>query len=169
MPPCSFYVKNGYCNDEDCCFKHIDPEEKKECPKYKAGFCPYGPKCKFRHDRQPPEEIPSNLPDWYVQDLVRPFLALPKIDHLFDMEPVPDAPLIGKNRYFMIKSLNRKNIELSVLKGVWATSKRNYISLVDAYRNSENLVLIYGVNEIKTFLGMARMVSEPKANFFPNL
>ncbi|CAL8467936.1 g7474 [Coccomyxa elongata] len=52
MPVCRTLLKFGECKDPECQFKH-DLGEVKECNMYKLGFCVYGPRCRFRHTRQP--------------------------------------------------------------------------------------------------------------------
>lgn len=53
MPECFFFSKYGQCNNKECPFLHIDPEQKvKVCPWYDRGFCRHGPNCKNRHVRR---------------------------------------------------------------------------------------------------------------------
>ncbi|CAN4075947.1 unnamed protein product [Withania somnifera] len=62
-------------------------------------------------------------------------------------------------RYFVIKSLNHENIQLSVNKGIWATQAMNEPILDDAYNNSSKVILIFSVNMSGYFQGYAQMVS----------
>ncbi|KAH3861124.1 cleavage and polyadenylation specificity factor subunit 4-like [Dreissena polymorpha] len=53
MPECFFFSKYGQCNNKECPFLHIDPEQKvKDCAWYDRGFCRHGPNCKNRHVRR---------------------------------------------------------------------------------------------------------------------
>lgn len=53
MPECFFFSKYGQCNNKECPFLHIDPEQKiKDCAWYDRGFCRHGPHCKNRHVRR---------------------------------------------------------------------------------------------------------------------
>ncbi|GFO02089.1 cleavage and polyadenylation specificity factor subunit 4-like [Plakobranchus ocellatus] len=53
MPECFFFSKYGQCNNKECPFLHIDPENKvRDCPWYDRGFCRHGPNCKNRHVRR---------------------------------------------------------------------------------------------------------------------
>lgn len=53
MPECFFFSKYGECSNEECPYRHVDPEKKRnECPYYARGFCRHGPKCRHRHVRK---------------------------------------------------------------------------------------------------------------------
>ncbi|KAJ6712382.1 YTH YT521-B HOMOLOGY DOMAIN-CONTAINING [Salix purpurea] len=62
-------------------------------------------------------------------------------------------------RYFIIKSLNHHNIQLSIENGIWATQVRNEPILEEAFRNSGRVILIYSVNMSGFFQGYAQMLS----------
>ncbi|KAF8380362.1 hypothetical protein HHK36_027847 [Tetracentron sinense] len=62
-------------------------------------------------------------------------------------------------RYFIIKSLNHHNIELSIEKGIWATQVMNEPILEEAFRNSGKVILIFSVNMSGFFQGYAQMMS----------
>ncbi|KAI6156487.1 YT521-B-like domain-containing protein [Pisolithus thermaeus] len=62
-------------------------------------------------------------------------------------------------RYFILKSLTRYDLDLSVERGVWATQKHNEIVLDQACRTSKEVILIFGVNKSGEFYGYARMAS----------
>ncbi|CAN8073244.1 unnamed protein product [Agarophyton chilense] len=50
MPECFFFSKYGECSNNECPYRHVDPEKKRnECPYYARGFCRHGPKCRHRH------------------------------------------------------------------------------------------------------------------------
>lgn len=67
-------------------------------------------------------------------------------------------------RYFVIKSNNMDNVEISMEKGVWATPRRNEDMLVEAFRQTQHVILIYSVRESGHFQGLARMMSMPYPN-----
>ncbi|GAB2274046.1 hypothetical protein Dimus_008815 [Dionaea muscipula] len=84
--------------------------------------------------------------------------------------PHPDENLVesscaGKmskkydTRYFIIKSLNHCNLQLSVEKGIWATQVMNEPILEDAYNHSGRVILIFSVNMSGSFQGYAQMMS----------
>ncbi|KAF2187637.1 hypothetical protein K469DRAFT_568798 [Zopfia rhizophila CBS 207.26] len=54
MPECSYYARTLTCsNGDDCLYLHIDPESKRPpCPHYDRGFCPLGPHCALKHNKQ---------------------------------------------------------------------------------------------------------------------
>ncbi|CAI9093876.1 OLC1v1029468C2 [Oldenlandia corymbosa var. corymbosa] len=65
----------------------------------------------------------------------------------------------SNTRYFIIKSLNHQNIELSVKKGIWATQVMNEPILEEAFRNCGKVILIFSVNMSGFFQGYAQMMS----------
>ncbi|KAL7610767.1 hypothetical protein Lser_V15G09793 [Lactuca serriola] len=62
-------------------------------------------------------------------------------------------------RYFIIKSLNHDNIQLSIQRGIWATQVMNEPILEEAYHNSGKVILIFSVNMSGFFQGYAQMMS----------
>lgn len=66
----------------------------------------------------------------------------------------------GSSRYFIVKSCNRENFELSVQQGVWATQRSNEAKLNEAFDSVENVILIFSVNRTRHFQGCARMTSK---------
>lgn len=56
-----------------------------------------------------------------------------------------------KSRYFIVKSCNRENLELSVQQGVWATQRSNEAKLNEAFDSVENIILIFSVNRTRHF------------------
>ncbi|KAF5478371.1 hypothetical protein F2P56_004936 [Juglans regia] len=62
-------------------------------------------------------------------------------------------------RYFIIKSLNHHNIQLSIEKGIWATQVMNEPILEEAFHNSGKVILIFSVNMSGFFQGYAQMMS----------
>lgn len=66
----------------------------------------------------------------------------------------------GVSRYFIVKSCNRENLELSVQQGVWATQRSNEAKLNEAFDSAENVILIFSVNRTRHFQGCAKMTSK---------
>ncbi|XP_019054162.1 PREDICTED: YTH domain-containing protein 2 isoform X2 [Nelumbo nucifera] len=62
-------------------------------------------------------------------------------------------------RYFIIKSLNHHNIQLSIERGIWATQVMNEPILEEAFHNSGRVILIFSVNMSGFFQGYAQMMS----------
>jgi len=53
MPECFFFSKHAECNNPECMYLHINPEDKvKECPWYARGFCKHGANCRHKHVRK---------------------------------------------------------------------------------------------------------------------
>ncbi|XP_047948259.1 30-kDa cleavage and polyadenylation specificity factor 30 [Salvia hispanica] len=65
----------------------------------------------------------------------------------------------GTSRYFVVKSCNRENLELSVQQGVWATQRSNEAKLNEAFDAVDNVILIFSVNKTRHFQGCAKMIS----------
>ncbi|RCI07939.1 hypothetical protein L249_5844 [Ophiocordyceps polyrhachis-furcata BCC 54312] len=63
-------------------------------------------------------------------------------------------------RFFILKSLTMEDLELSVRTGIWATQSHNEESLNTAYKNYDNVYLIFSANKSGEYFGYARMVSE---------
>ncbi|KAJ7806723.1 YT521-B-like domain-containing protein [Mycena olivaceomarginata] len=60
-------------------------------------------------------------------------------------------------RFFILKSLTREDLDLSVRTGVWATQRHNESVLDRAFRTAADVVLIFSVNKSGEFYGWARM------------
>ncbi|KAJ6583848.1 YT521-B-like domain-containing protein [Mycena vulgaris] len=60
-------------------------------------------------------------------------------------------------RFFILKSLTRDDLDLSVRTGVWATQKHNEGILDRAFRTSKDVFLVFSVNKSGEFYGYARM------------
>ncbi|KAL0305431.1 UNVERIFIED_CONTAM: cleavage and polyadenylation specificity factor 30 [Sesamum radiatum] len=65
----------------------------------------------------------------------------------------------GTSRYFVVKSCNKENLELSVQQGVWATQRSNEAKLNEAFESVDNVILIFSVNKTRHFQGCAKMTS----------
>jgi hypothetical protein len=63
-------------------------------------------------------------------------------------------------RYFILKSLTQYDLDLSVEKGLWATQKHNEGILDKAFRTSQEVYLIFGVNKSGEFYGYAKMAGQ---------
>ncbi|PCH40236.1 hypothetical protein WOLCODRAFT_136739 [Wolfiporia cocos MD-104 SS10] len=60
-------------------------------------------------------------------------------------------------RYFILKSLTKNDLDISVEKGLWATQHHNEGTLDQAFRTSQEVYLIFGVNKSGEFYGYAKM------------
>eukprot|EP00898_Chlorokybus_atmophyticus_P004558 jgi/Chlat1/5102/Chrsp33S05101 len=80
--------------------------------------------------------------------------------HGEDEQPGPPPHLPpGSCRFFLIKSLNYENLEISVRHGVWATHRNNEGKLLEAFETCDHVILVFSVNESRHFQGYARMCS----------
>ncbi|XP_067295893.1 3'-5' RNA helicase YTHDC2 [Pseudorasbora parva] len=119
-----------------------------------------------RRDPEQPDEPPS--PD-------RPRLASQMKNNREELVPFrspdgPSSPSSGKIcsspsprrssvRYFIMKSSNMRNIELSQLRGIWSTTPNNEHKLTRAFQDSSAVFLIFSVQGSGHFQGYARMTS----------
>ncbi|XP_074426145.1 3'-5' RNA helicase YTHDC2 isoform X2 [Larus michahellis] len=70
--------------------------------------------------------------------------------------PRPNMPV----RYFIMKSSNLQNIDISQQKGIWSTTPSNERKLNRAFWESSMVYLIFSVQGSGHFQGFARMASE---------
>ncbi|KAF3762299.1 hypothetical protein M406DRAFT_352687 [Cryphonectria parasitica EP155] len=64
-----------------------------------------------------------------------------------------------KDRFFVLKSLTVEDLDLSVRTGIWATQSHNEEALNSAFKNAENVYLVFSANKSGEYFGYARMVS----------
>ncbi|XP_062334436.1 3'-5' RNA helicase YTHDC2 isoform X1 [Osmerus eperlanus] len=62
-------------------------------------------------------------------------------------------------RYFIMKSSNLRNIEISQQRGIWSTTPSNELKLNKAFMDSSQVFLIFSVQGSGHFQGYARMTS----------
>jgi hypothetical protein len=177
MPECLLWLKTGKCNDPDCTFRHVEASERPECQRYRRGFCKYGPMCRSRHDRLPRESLPQVLPDWFLDSILMNSHLIPKVEDVglsaqdkdrngtLALMPMTEAeqgtipglppPIHGKCRYFIMRSMNVKNVQISAAKGIWATSLGNSQRLKQSFRDVDHVILIYCASESRNFYGCA--------------
>ncbi|CAE7285827.1 CPSF30 [Symbiodinium natans] len=191
MPECLFFLKTGKCYDRDCLFKHVAASERQECPRYRMGFCKMGPLCRMSHERLPKEKMPDVLPDWFLQPLLKNAHLVPKAEDVklssFEFRRTSDfaltasttselgaipglpPPVQGKCRFFVMRSMNLRNVQISACKGIWATGGGNTSKLCQGFREVDHVIMIFTSAESRTFLGYARMVDEPDDMLFPGI
>lgn len=69
MPLCRQFLKTGHCPDRErgtCVFLHERSDNAPICLHYYLGFCRAGPRCRKRHQKLAPQELPLVVPDWYL-------------------------------------------------------------------------------------------------------
>ncbi|XP_068190442.1 3'-5' RNA helicase YTHDC2 isoform X2 [Antennarius striatus] len=71
-------------------------------------------------------------------------------------------------RYFIMKSSNIKNIEISQQKGIWSTTPINESRLVKAFTDNNLVILIFSVQGSGQFQGYARMTSDVSQESCPD-
>ncbi|XP_056099939.1 3'-5' RNA helicase YTHDC2 [Rhinichthys klamathensis goyatoka] len=71
----------------------------------------------------------------------------------------PPRPLRSCVRYFIMKSSNTRNIELSQQRGIWSTTPSNEHKLTRAFQESSAVFLVFSVQGSGHFQGYARMTS----------
>ena len=67
--------------------------------------------------------------------------AMNQLDNVFE----------GRSRYFIIKSNNIENLNVSLQNGAWATTNGPNKKLCYALKTVENVILIFSVNESSCF------------------
>lgn len=82
--------------------------------------------------------------------------AVQPVSFISGSTPLPK----GYSRYFVVKSCNRENLDLSVSRGMWATHRNNEAKLNEAFESCDNVILLFSVNETGHFQGCARMMSK---------
>ena len=61
------------------------------------------------------------------------------------------AIIKGRTRFFIVKSFDYDSIQISIENGVWSTSAGPTKKLTNAYKNSDHVILIFSVNESRSF------------------
>ncbi|XP_060582597.1 YTH domain-containing protein 1-like isoform X2 [Ruditapes philippinarum] len=62
-------------------------------------------------------------------------------------------------RYYLVKSNNHENVALAKAKCVWSTPPQNEARLNQAYRECDNVILVFSVKESGKFQGCARLAA----------
>ena len=62
-----------------------------------------------------------------------------------------------------------ENIHASIQHSVWATSPGPTKKLTNAFKSTDNVILIFSVNESRSFQGFALMESEPDPDYMPEM
>lgn len=77
-----------------------------------------------------------------------------------------DGASVNKNvaprsadRYFVMKSFTKEELETSRQSGIWATQAHNEINLNKAFESSQQVYLIFSANKSGEYFGYARMLS----------
>lgn len=82
----------------------------------------------------------------------------------------PHLNLYENARFFIIKSSNKENVDLSQKYSEWATTVTNQKKLNEAFQNN-NVILIFSVNKSGNFQGYAIMtsfISDKVSNIWQN-
>ncbi|KAK4048684.1 hypothetical protein OIV83_004654 [Microbotryomycetes sp. JL201] len=67
-------------------------------------------------------------------------------------------------RFFVLKSHDESDLQLSVERGIWATQAHNEPILDQAFRTAKDVYLIFSANRTGCFFGVARMASSIHAD-----
>ncbi|XDV21536.1 hypothetical protein PO909_026624 [Leuciscus waleckii] len=123
-----------------------------------------------------PEELPSPDRPRLVSQIKnhRSLHSKPPVEDRipFNSADGPSSPASGKSctspsprpprscvRYFIMKSSNMRNIELSQQRGIWSTTPSNEHKLSRAFQESSAVFLVFSVQGSGHFQGYARMTS----------
>src|SRR5271156_1228957 len=66
--------------------------------------------------------------------------------------------ILRDTRYFLMKSNNEDNVELSKSRSEWSTPPANEVKINQAVNETRNVILIFSVKESGQFSGFARVV-----------
>lgn len=66
--------------------------------------------------------------------------------------------LFRDTRFFLIKSNNADNVDISKKNNVWATLPQNEANLNQAFKESRNVLLIFSVNESGEFICIQSLI-----------
>ncbi|CAF1388418.1 unnamed protein product [Adineta steineri] len=105
------------------------------------------------------EATSINLPETPVEE--------PTITFNNEKELAALNNIFNDSVYFLIKSGNEENVSLAKAKGVWSTPPANENKLNRAFRQYQNVILIFSVAESKAFQGFARMSGEARHDSQP--
>lgn len=73
-----------------------------------------------------------------------------------------------RDRYFIVKCNNYKNLEIAMSRGIWATTRSNEKKLDRAYREGATVYLIFSIQGSGSFQGYAKMISEVSNEMCPD-
>jgi hypothetical protein len=68
-------------------------------------------------------------------------------------------PFLKNSRFFIIKSHNKENLQISVRNSEWATTTYNQIKMNNSFQSCENVILVFSVNKSSHFQGIAKMTT----------
>jgi len=90
---------------------------------------------------------------------------------LLDQGTIPalPPPVNGKCRFFVIRSMNVRNVQISAAKGIWASSGRNVQKFKQSLRAVDHVIVIFMSSESRSFFGYGKMVSEPDESLLPGI
>ena len=73
-----------------------------------------------------------------------------------------------RDRYFIVKCNNYKNLEIAMSRGIWATTRSNEKKLDRAFHDGAAIYLIFSIQGSGSFQGYAKMVSEVSNEMCPD-
>ncbi|KAL7807237.1 YT521-B-like domain-containing protein [Trichoderma gracile] len=100
-------------------------------------------------------------------DAVRPHPSKGKAASKYPLTQSLSSVPKQESRYFLVKSFNVSNVEMSQRDGLWITKAKNGSLFASAFKQHKNVYLIFSINKSKAFQGYARMTSAPDAAIPP--
>ncbi|XP_073241899.1 3'-5' RNA helicase YTHDC2-like [Porites lutea] len=73
--------------------------------------------------------------------------------------PAQWSDKLSEARYFIMKCNNQRNLDISMAKGIWATTLANEKKLNRAFKESKRVILVFSVQGSGHFQGYAQMIS----------
>ena len=136
-----------------CCNNHICEKCSHEIPSY--NLCPF---CKKAGEYKEDPEF-----NQWKKDVMRIMEKETGATSTYPDDIGPSDPLYNfliDPRFFIIKSVNKENIDIAQQKNLWATTIHNQTKLSEAYRVNKNVILIFSMNKSQCYQGIAKMSSD---------
>ncbi|KAL3824750.1 hypothetical protein ACJIZ3_020779 [Penstemon smallii] len=138
MQVCQFFRLYGDCREQDCVYKHAN-----ELMKTSRNAT-----CMYTEKLTESGQLPQQGQQSQQQGSQGQILNIPSGQQNQGSRKATPLPQGTSSLYFMVKSCNIEDLELSVQQGVCATQRSN-----------ENVILIFSVNKFRHFQGFAKMTS----------
>ncbi|CAA0827573.1 30-kDa cleavage and polyadenylation specificity factor 30 [Striga hermonthica] len=148
-------TSNNYGNNRYFQNRNNQQTDRSQFPQGSNGMHQVGRSTESGNIHQQPQQIEQSSQQQGSQGQMQNISNGQQIQASKTATPLPQ----GSSRYFVVKSCNRENLELSVQQGVWATQRSNEAKLNEAFESVENVILIFSINKTRHFQGCAKMTS----------
>uniref|UniRef100_A0A4W6F8V8 RNA helicase n=1 Tax=Lates calcarifer TaxID=8187 RepID=A0A4W6F8V8_LATCA len=118
-----------------------------------------GSQASVKTSKSSPQLPTSTTPDKYKDVFVSLVMSFSFPCSQQVSKSVPPQLAFSSVRYFIMKSSNVRNIEISQQKGIWSTTPSNETKLTKAFLENNLIILVFSVQGSGHFQGYARMTS----------